>query len=280
LQYFLNPDASPDESTSIYGGSAGLAIMVNPETNVGYYFEAIALSQSNVAEYKDDVGLFNIVFYKIVRKVPNNQEPQTRDSSKAIPVKLWQGTTNIIADDGTFVGQFRTANEETPSVYDLSVEYEDTDENTRKFYLMINNKVIAVVDDNEPLPIYSNMAVFVRGSTRAMFENVYAIANNYSQNTIFELDAPINSVFGAESIDVSQSFRKYAISGSVQSTYLSGMGVNEPPKYNIYFEEFGTIMREAAYFNVKYDKAYPALYAQMSPTFNKMKGYTISGFIA
>jgi hypothetical protein len=39
-------------------------------------------------------------------------------------------------------------------------------------------------------------------------------------------------------------------------------------------------MREAAYFNVKYDKAYPALYAVISPTFNKIKGYTVSGFYA
>jgi hypothetical protein len=35
-----------------------------------------------------------------------------------------------------------------------------------------------------------------------------------------------------------------------------------------------------AYFNVKYDKAYPALYAAISPTFNKLRGYTVSGFFA
>jgi len=39
-------------------------------------------------------------------------------------------------------------------------------------------------------------------------------------------------------------------------------------------------MREMAYFNVKYDKAYPALIAKIAPTFNKIKGYAISGFIA
>jgi hypothetical protein len=39
-------------------------------------------------------------------------------------------------------------------------------------------------------------------------------------------------------------------------------------------------MREAAYFNIRYDKAYPALYAKLSPTFNKLKGYTTSGFLA
>jgi hypothetical protein len=39
-------------------------------------------------------------------------------------------------------------------------------------------------------------------------------------------------------------------------------------------------MREAATFNIKYDKAYPALYAKLSPTFNRIKGYTVSGFRA
>jgi hypothetical protein len=39
-------------------------------------------------------------------------------------------------------------------------------------------------------------------------------------------------------------------------------------------------MRECAYFNIKYDKAYPAIYAKLSPTFNRIKGYTTSGFYA
>ena len=39
-------------------------------------------------------------------------------------------------------------------------------------------------------------------------------------------------------------------------------------------------MREAAYFDVRYDKAYPALSAKISPTFNRLKGYTVSGFRA
>jgi hypothetical protein len=48
----------------------------------------------------------------------------------------------------------------------------------------------------------------------------------------------------------------------------------------MYFEEFGSIMRECSYFDIKYDRAYPALYAQLSPTFNRIKGYTVSGFQA
>jgi hypothetical protein len=113
-----------------------------------------------------------------------------------------------------------------------------------------------------------------------MFENIYALTNNYSQNTVFALDTPIMSAISDSEIDVNESFRKYSMSGIVQSTYLSGISPNDQPKYNMYFEEFGTIMREAAYFNIRYDKAYPALYAKMSPTFNKLKGYVVSGFRA
>jgi hypothetical protein len=39
-------------------------------------------------------------------------------------------------------------------------------------------------------------------------------------------------------------------------------------------------MRECAYFDIKYDRSFPALYAQLSPTYNRIKGYTVSGFQA
>jgi hypothetical protein len=113
-----------------------------------------------------------------------------------------------------------------------------------------------------------------------MFENIYALTANYSQNTASILNTPKNSIFADNEIDINESFRKYSMSGIVQSTYLSGISPSQPPQYNIYFEEFGTIMREAAYFNIRYDKAYPALNARISPTFNRIKGYSVSGFRA
>jgi hypothetical protein len=39
-------------------------------------------------------------------------------------------------------------------------------------------------------------------------------------------------------------------------------------------------MREVAYFNIKYDRAYPALYAKLAETLNRVRGYTVSGFLA
>jgi hypothetical protein len=269
--YFVVTGNSPEQNINISAGSGGLAVMLNPETNVGYYFEILALTENNIGSYsKSAENLHNVIFYKVMRD---------SGTSKAIPVKLWGGLTNIIVDDGKFTGQSRMVGEQNPTVYDLAVEYQDLG-NIRRFFLYINNRLVASIDDKSPLPIYNNMAMFVRGSARCMFENIYALTNNYTQNTTFALDTPIMSAVDDQEIDANESFRKYAMSGIIQSTYLSGISPAQPPTYNIYFEEFGSIMREAAYFNVRYDKAYPALYAKLSPTFNKIKGYTVSGFRA
>jgi hypothetical protein len=264
---FVIKGSTPDKNINVSGGSAGIAVMLNPTTNVGYYFEIAALGLENLSE-EDRQTVSNVFFYKI----KSNQ-------GVAVPVVLYDGLAKITVDDGNFTGQSRMFAEENPTVYDLAVEYEDIGK-TRRFYLYINGKIVKTIDDPDPLPVYSSLALFTRGSSRAMFENVYALSNNYSQNTAFSLDVPVNSVFGDREINANESFRKYALSGAVQETYLSGIGSSEPPRYSIYFEEFGSIMREVAAFNIKYDKAYPALTAQISPTFNNIKGYVVSGFRA
>ena len=275
--YYQTSGTQPDQTVSIGGGSGGLAVLLNPETNNGYYFEIVALTEDNVNSYlkldtkgNAEKSINNILFYKIKKDSSN---------SNAIPIKLWGGLSKILVDDGRFTGQYRMAGEENPTVYDLSVEYEDIGK-IRRFYLYINNKLIKVVDDTDPLPIYNNMALFTRGSSRCMFENIYALSENYSQNTVFTVGETLASALSEGKVNANESFRKYAMSGVIQATHLSGISAQEPPKYNMYFEEFGSIMRECAYFDVKYDRAYPALYAQLSPTFNRIKGYTTSGFIA
>jgi hypothetical protein len=270
--YYTVPGTTPDKNISIVGGSGGLGVMINPETNNGYYFEIIALGANNLNNSEQD-NVHNVIFYKLKAATTGTA------TTSAVPVKLYEGLTNIIVDDGKFTGQYRMAAEENPTVYDLAVEYQDIG-SRRRFFLYLNNNLIATVDDTDPLPIYNNMSLFVRGSSRVMFENIYALANNYSQNTAFQIDAPISSAFGDSEINANDSFMKYAMSGAVQSTYLTGISSAEPPKFSMYFEEFGTIMREAASFNFKYDKAYPALYAKLSPTFNRLKGYAVSGFRA
>jgi hypothetical protein len=275
--YYQASGTQPDQNVNIGGGSGGLAVLLNPETNNGYYFEIIALTEDNINSYlklntkgEAEKSINNIVFYKIKKDSSNNN---------AIPIKLWGGLSKIGVDDGRFTGQYRMSGEDNPTVYDLSVEYQDIGK-TRRFFLYINNKLIKVVDDADPLPIYNNMALFTRGSSRLMFENIYALSENYSQNSVFTVGETLSSALSEGKINANESFRKYAMSGIIQSTYLSGISAQEPPKYNMYFEEFGSIMRECAYFDIKYDRAYPALYAQLSPTFNRIKGYTTSGFQA
>jgi hypothetical protein len=275
--YYQTSGSQPDQNVNIGGGSGGLAVLLNPETNNGYYFEIIALTEDNINSYlklntkgQAEKSINNIVFYKVKKDAGSND---------AIPIKLWGGLSSILVDDGRFTGQYRMAGENTPTVYDLSVEYQDIGK-TRRFFLYINNKLIKIVDDADPLPIYNNMALFTRGSSRCMFENIYALSENYSQNSVFTVGDTLASSLSEGKVNASESFRKYAMSGIIQSTYLSGISAQEPPKYNMYFEEFGSIMRECAYFNIKYDRAYPALYAQLSQTFNRIKGYTTSGFQA
>lgn len=277
VPYYQVSDVAPNQNATIGGASGGLAVLINPETNNGYYFEIVALTENNIESYlkldkdnKSNISIDNIIFYKIKKDA---------SSTDAVPIKLWGGLSKILVDDGIFTGQSRMSAEQDVTVYDLAVEYEDIGK-IRRFYLYINNKLIKTVDDTDPLPIYNNMAPFVRGSSRLMFENIYALSQNYSQNSVFTVGETLSSVFGDKEISVSESLRKYAISGIIQSTYLSGISAQQPPKYNMYFDEFGSIMRECAYFDIKYDRAYPALYSQISPTVNKNKGYTLSGFYA
>lgn len=277
VSYYQVPGNQPNQSVNIGGGSGGLALMLNPENNNGYYFEIAALTENNIESYMgtnpdgtSETIINNLLFYKI------NKETGT---SNAIPIKLWGGLASVLVDDGRFTGQYRFAGETNPTVYDLAVEYMDIGK-IRRFFLYLNNKIIATVDDENPLPLYNNMALFTRGSSKCMFENIYALNENYSQNTVFNVGSPLSKIFGTTEVNANESFRKYSMSGIIQSTYLSGISSQQPPKYNMYFDEFGTIMRECAYFDIKYDKAYPALYAKLSPTFNRIKGYVTSGFYA
>jgi hypothetical protein len=277
--YFNVQASNAKDAINLDGGSGGIAIGINPSTNYGYFFEICALTADNLEQYRDvdkETGavekvLHNVIFYKTVR---NNA------TGEAIPYKLWGGTAKIVVDEGLFVGMDRIALDENITVYDLAVEYETRSNNTKRFYLFINNTQIAIVDDASPLPDYNNLALFVRGSSEVMFENVYALQNLMSKNTGETVFNQIADSFSIDKATSSQALQKYSMSGFVKSSYLSGISSQHSPNFKMYLEEFGTIMRECAYFNIRYDQAYPALIAQIAPTFGQERGYTISGFYA
>jgi len=289
---------SPDSSTQLPSGSfsagqygevkvsansAGIALMSEKE-NIGYFFEIVGLSSLKLESFgPNDESLSNLMFYKTARNTAN-----ANSEARAVPIPLWYGRSNILVDDGKFVGQYRMSTEENPTVYDLAIEYAETMEPNSNgvptagitFYLYLNNKLVGKVTDTEnTIKISDSLALFVRGSTRAMFENVYALANNKSANYYNSSETPLSAAASlSKETVIEESFRKYALPEGVSSTYLTGISPVAPKKQLLWFEEFGTIMREMDYFNIKYDKAYPALSAYIAPTFNSTKGYAISGF--
>lgn len=279
-EYYSVQSQGTEQIASLSGGSGGIGVMINSNTNYGYYFEICSLTSDNLVNFnlKDsDTGeetsvLHNVLFYKIVPATKDNKTIQ-------LPQKLWGGLAKILVDEGRFVGQDRLANVENPTVYDLSVEYEDVG-TSRRFYLYVNGNNVAIVDDADPLPKYNNMALFVRGSSKCMFENVYALENLMSKEKARPVVKDVAAAFAQEEITSSNALNKFAVSGFVKGSYLSNVTSQTSPKYGLYYDEFGTIMRECAYFNIKYDKAYPAFYAMLAPTFNNEKTYTTSGFYA
>jgi hypothetical protein len=181
-------------------------------------------------------------------------------------------------DTGNFVGQSRIFAQQEQTVYDIAFEYVDNIDGTRTFFLYMNGTQIGTVVDTTPISAGNGAALFVRGTSKCMFENIYSMSNNYAENPSTKIDPVVSSAFGTQTVTMNDSFSKYAISGLVQSTYLSSIGPSGLPKYNIYYDEFGTIMREAAYMNIRYDKAFPALYSRIVPNINKTKTYTTSAY--
>ena len=279
MPYYSVSSTDSTVPTIINGGGGGIGIFVNATRNTGYFFEISALTVKSFDKYDEEEGISNIHFYKV-------EADATGDSKiKSVPKTLWRGRSSIIVDDGRFTGQYRDIAEQNPSVYDLSIECEDVKDSQTssiKFYLYVNGKLVGSVVDDVPLRNRTqNVALFVRGTSKCMFEHLYALKTNEASNYSNVSDAPFKESFSMnKEYEADEAFSKYSLPPAIQDSYLSGISPISTRSSDIYYEEFGTIMREAAYFNVKYDKAYPALIAKIAPTFNKLKGYAISGFIA
>lgn len=254
----------------ITGGSGGIAINVNPTTNTGYFFELVALSNTTTGSSASNPDAHNVVFYKNVAAAGGTA------STPSVPIKLWGGRANVVVDSGEFVGMGRQAGEEIPNVYDIAIEYKEMDYGLR-FFLFINGQEVAVVDDTFLiLPKTNTYGLFCRGASKVMFENTVVFRDYTSSMTLLNNATP--SAFGIDRIGVNSAMNKFSLNGVVQKAYLDGLGTSSAPGVNMFYDEFGTIMRECAYFNIKFDKAYPALRAALSPTFNNTQGYFVSGF--
>jgi len=279
MNYFQLATNDPAKATIINGGSGGIGIFTDPVTNNGYFFELAALTVDNVDQYTDSDNVANILFYKTVQQA--NQDPADQ-TIPAVPLLLWSGRTSINVDDGKFAGEYRIKAETHPTVFDLGIEYKESSDGDITFYLYINNKLVGSVVDPEPITNRKpNVSLFVRGTSKCMFENVFAVAANEASNYVDPYEVP-NRTFTnfTKEKNFDPALNRYTLPDAIQDSYLSGISPISTRSGDVYFEEFGTIMREMAYFNIKYDKAYPAFISKILPNFNTLGGYSIGGFFS
>jgi len=282
-----NKSIANTNTKELSGGCGGIGYMIDPATNSGYYLEIASLSSDIFSYYENkesselaagDEVIENIIFYKI-EKTPYSSPPSGK-TNLAVPRKLWGSLARILVDEGNFLGADRQTSQEIP-VYDLSLDAQIFKTGSGRMYridfsIYLNDRLIGTVTDNNPLQVPMaddkiNVCLFTRGSSKCMFDNIYALKNKKETDT--EISQRISESVSAESL------RKYSVPAAIQRTYLSSIGTETRPTVDFYFEEFGTIMRECAYFNIKYDQAYPALVAKIVPPFTIEKSYEISGFL-
>jgi len=98
----------------------------------------------------------------------------------AVPRKLWGSLARILVDEGKFIGSDRLTSQEIP-VYDLALDVERSPDGSRiDFSIYLNNKLIGKVSDTSPLNMPQSglkAGLFTRGSSKCMFENIYALKN-------------------------------------------------------------------------------------------------------
>jgi len=260
--------------------SGGIAFGVN-SVGDGYYLELKALGYDNPdAESDPETEAFiqqveNVIFWK---------------KSGSTITKIAGGVLDVQVDSGDYVGMQRQSGEETgTTVYDIAVEYADNiAPGKRRFTVYVNGAEAFVVDDPLPNPAidYGTIAPFVRGNSTLMFEHIYALEQRITSSRGKGPNQKIKDVFniGEDRADGSRylpysDFYKFGISGFVQESYLKSISKDSNPGFNLWYEEFGAIMREAAYFDIKYE-AYPAFISRISPALNGRPAFVHSGFQA
>jgi hypothetical protein len=257
--------------------SGGIAIMTN-KNGEGYYYELVALEYTNSEVIKTSATINTLFFYKL----------KLNDDGILEPTILHEEFRNILVDTGKFSAKILKT-QETDSVYDIGISVSKNSTTSWVFSLYLDNEQIKIIEDKTPINagVSEGISLFVRGSSQVMFENTYAMRRFLTKDEMtIKVDKVDDvNVFSTNSVKVFDDTKvsgispsKYSISPLVQTGFLSKLSVSSIPENEIFYEEFGAIMRECAYFNVKFDKAYPALTSLISPVPASLGGYLIAGY--
>lgn len=195
------------------------------------------------------------------------------------PTVLYSGFQNILVDSGKFAAKVKRLQDSTEdSIYDLGLKVSKINNKDWRVSIYFNGVMLGTVQDKEPVTygVSQNISLFTRGSSQVMFNDVYAIKTLKKKPAASEVKASSEVFNGNKTSNLSYS--KYSINTLVKTGFLSNLSPSEVPENTIYYEEFGTIMRECAYFNVKFDKAYPALRSKIAPQPESLAQYLVTGY--
>jgi hypothetical protein len=272
----FNIKTSQDVSinSEINASSGGIAIKTNANGE-GYYLEIAAINYSNIENLVTSNGATaeDVFFYKM--KLVNNILQ---------PTVLFSTYKNIFADAGIFTGKVKNIIDREDSVYDLSVRMSNRkvgNKTVNDFEIYLNNDNIGSVSDTSPITnLQENVSLFIRGSSRVMFENVFALdTTGYDSANKTSEEKSMFNIFDNKAVS-NLTYNKHYLNNLLVSGFLSNINASKANTNTVYYEEFGTVMREVAYFNAKFDKAYPALRSTVSPNPASLGGWFVAGYNA
>lgn len=260
---------SANLSAPVNGESGGIGILTNADGE-GYYYEIVALNYADTKNFTvtDSIDAKTVIFYRL-----NLVDGILK------PTVLYSGFQNILVDSGKFAAKVKRLQDSTEdSIYDLGLKVSKINNKDWRVSIYFNGVMLGTVQDKQPVTsgVSQNISLFTRGSSQVMFNDVYAIKTLKKKPAASEVKASSEIFNGNKTSNLSYS--KYSMNSLVKTGFLSSLSPSEVPENSIYYEEFGTIMRECAYFNVKFDKAYPALRSKIAPQPAALAQYLVTGY--
>ena len=260
---------SKNVDSVINAESGGIGIMTN-DNGEGYYYEILALNYLNTEKFvlTDGADMKTLIFYKL-KLVDGILRPTI----------LFSTFQNILVDTGKFTAKVKGLHDSLEdSIYDLGIKVRKVNSKDWRFSIYFNGYMLGTGQDTSPITsgITQGISLFTRGSSQVMFNDAYAMKTITKVPTSLEASAS-SEIFNTGKTS-NLTYNKYSFSTLVASGFLSSLSPSEIPETNIYYEEFGTVMRECAYFNVKFDKAYPALRSLITPQPASLAKYLVTGY--
>lgn len=231
------------------GATTGIIVgaTIGASSNVrGFVFQI----KGTAAAGTDD----NISFYELV-------------GTSKIP--LWQGKlpiyTNVLNTVDNTINS-TSSESDKKGIYDLEVVKRDYG-NKWAFDLHVNGNRIKTVyyTKTASSKFYNAAGIIVGSRTRVAVENFWAVAGNTSSFDGQE-NGPISIDYGFSDL------KKFGeLSGALDDEYL------KTQKYKIFYEEFGSVVRECKFFNAPYT-AFPVTKATYIKNNNERERYAVSNF--